>query len=299
MSSEKSSIIIKVVLLSVLAVVLVGVMLFFMFSRWAHKRLYFSFGDFGKSELQLSEVYSKEQIKKMNFSLVSADIDVKYSNSDEIKLEIYDKDDKSYNVSLTDGMLDLDFSKVSRICIGFCYSDRRVVMYLPEEFQGNIDVSTASGEVDIESFVNSDIKVTTASGDVEVKGASKVSVSTASGEAILKDIPNVNVKTISGDISVSNVQTLEGSSVSGSVYVNNLKGSIDFKTTSGDYELDNIYLDKSSRLSSVSGEVEINGINPIYVSTSTISGDARVNTSDRKSDIELNIKTTSGDIEVN
>jgi len=87
--------------------------------------------------------------------------------------------------------------------------------------------------------------------------------------------------------------------VSGSVEVNGLTSYINFKTTSGDYELFNINLDMNSKLSSISGDVEINGINSVYVNTSTVRGDIEVNSSDRKSDIELSIKTTSGDIEVN
>lgn len=296
--NSKNSIIIKVVLLSVLAVFLVGVMLFFMLSKWSFKRIKFSFGDVKSSKLVISETYNVNDINKIDFKLVDSDVDIRYSENDEVRLEVYDKNDNNVDVSLTDGILSVDFEKFSNICIGFCFNNRKTILYLPKEFNRDININSASGDVLINSFPNSSVSVSTASGDIKVEGALKGKINSTSGEVFLRDIPVIDIKTISGDIDIINVTSLEGSSVSGSVEVNGLTSYINFKTTSGDYELSNINLDMNSKLSSISGDVEINGISSVYVNTSTVSGDIEVNSSDRKSDIELSIKTTSGDIEV-
>ncbi len=296
---NSNSIIVKIVLLVILAVFLIGVMLFFMLSKWGFGRFYFSFGDSKSSELVVSEIYNVSDVKKVDLNLLDSDVDIKYSDGNDIKLEIYDKNSKNILYGLKDGLLTVDFERKSIICIGFCFNNRKTVLYIPKEFDKFIEVDSASGDVNIDNFVNANFDVSTASGDVKLNGAKEGSVNTVSGEVNVRDIPTLSVKTISGDIFIENVNSLNGSSVSGSVDVISLNGFINFKTTSGDYELKNIILESNSKLSSISGEVLIEGINEVYVNTSTISGEIEVNTSDRKSDIELTIKTTSGDIEVN
>ena len=58
-------------------------------------------------------------------------------------------------------------------------------------------------------------------------------------------------------------------------------------------------IDSNSSIYTVSGDVDVNNHkNNFYVETNTKSGDVNINKIDRKSDIVLSIKTTSGDINV-
>ena len=297
--NNKSSIIVKIVLLSILAVVLLAIMMFFMVSKWNFRKISFNFGNGESSKLVVTEIYNVNDINKIDFKLLDSDVDIRYSDSDKVKLEIYDKNSKNILYGLNEGVLSVDFEKKSIICIGFCFNNRKTILYLPKEYSKSIVIDTASGDINIDNFSLATIDVSTASGEVDVIGAKEGDVSTVSGEVNLRDIPLLKVKTISGDIEIYNVVSLEGSSVSGEVNVTSLKSYINFKTTSGDYELNDIHLDRNSKISSISGEVQIDGLNLVYVNTSTISGEVQIGSSDRKSEIELSIKTTSGDIEVN
>lgn len=298
MNSSKNSIIVKIVLLSILTVVLLGVMMFFLTSKWFFRKFDFNFGSVDKYKLVLTETYNVSEISKFDFSLRDADLSVKYSDSNEVKLEIYDKDEKRVTTNLSDGVLSVNFDNYSSVCIGFCFDYRRVVLYVPKDYNNIMSFSSASGDITVENFVDSNVSVSTASGDVKLLGALKGDVNTASGEVTVRDISTLNVKTISGDIYIRNVSDLKGSSTSGDVEVRGIGNSINFKTTSGDIDLERVILKQNSKLSSVSGDIDVSNINQVYVNTSTVSGDVDVLNSDRKSDIELSIKTTSGDIDV-
>ena len=256
----------------------------------------------------VKNILEKIKIKKQDNSPIDTNILFKAVDAQDVIKEVEVKNsenlinaENSKNIlyGLNEGVLSVDFEKKSIICIGFCFNNRKTILYLPKEYSKSIVIDTASGDINIDNFSLATIDVSTASGEVDVIGAKEGDVSTVSGEVNLRDIPLLKVKTISGDIEIYNVVSLEGSSVSGEVNVTSLKSYINFKTTSGDYELNDIHLDRNSKISSISGEVQIDGLNLVYVNTSTISGEVQIGSSDRKSEIELSIKTTSGDIEVN
>ena len=71
-------------------------------------------------------------------------------------------------------------------------------------------------------------------------------------------------------------------------------------TTSGDIKIVTLNIDTESEINTISGDIEIdNNECNCYIDFSTISGDNHIKKSDRKSDLVLKVKTTSGDISVN
>lgn len=297
--NKRNSIVIKIIALSILAFVLIAFMFACLHLSFNHRGFdkWFNFGS-NDYKLVKSETYNLDEIKKINFDLISADIDIRYSDVDTIKLDIYDKDEDSVNVSMSDGVLDVNYDKFSNFCIGFCFDSRRIIMYLPQAFSGELKIDTSSGDVNVLDFRNTDMIITTISGDVRVSGAKDIKVKTTSGEIDVTNVSDLIVNTKSGDIEALDVNNIVGKTTSGSLEVYRLKGSIDFSSISGDVDLSDVNLEKDSKISTVSGDVEIERINLVDILTSTVSGDIDIYTSDRNSNIKLNIKTTSGDIEV-
>ena len=76
--------------------------------------------------------------------------------------------------------------------------------------------------------------------------------------------------------------------------------SVSALKASGDINIDELDIKENSRIEAKSGDVTINNnVCNCYVEAETNSGDKSINKFDRKSEIELKIKTTSGDISVN
>lgn len=298
--SKRNSIVLKIVFLSILAFALIGFMFFCFYFTFNHNKFKGDWFDFKEESYKLvkSETYSVEEIKSIYLDFTSADIDVRYSDNDTVKIDLYDKDESDFNVSVNNGILEVKHNRSFDFCIGFCFTSRRAILYLPQSFSGEIKIETDSGDVRIPDLRSSDMIINTVSGDVSVSGAKNISVKTTSGEVDINNVTDLKVSTKSGDIEIMDVSNVSGDTISGSLEIFRLRDSIDFKTTSGDIDLSDVILNRNSKLSTVSGDVEIERINLVNVITSTVSGDTEVYTMDRTSKIELNIKTTSGDIEV-
>ncbi len=271
--------ILKITLLSILSVFLIGIMIFVIVAKWSFESFSNVFKDKNNYELIYSEIF--DDVNNVNFDLVNADLDIRYSNDDKVKLEIYDNNKESFDVNFSESSLSVKFKSFKAFCIGFCFSNRRAVLYLPQDYSGKIDVYSASGEIESKSFKSSNILISTVSGDVFLEGA--------------KD---TNIKTVSGDITIYDADSLLGSSTSGSLEVYNLLSYIDYSSVSGDIDIYNFKVLSNSNISTISGDVNIEGINPVNINTSTVSGEVEVNTKDINSEIKLSIKTTSGDIEI-
>lgn len=311
--SNKSYNLIKIVILSVIALALIFILVILLGGKLKNK-FFFEMND--NTKLVYSKEYDVNSFNKFNFDLSSADLDVIYSENNNIKLELYEREENNVSVNEDGNTLEVNFSKNRSICFGICYSSKRAKLYLPKDFKGNLDVNSSSGDISMDDYSNisGNIKSTSGnidirgiematvrstSGDINVNNANSLDVSSTSGELILGSIPTLKFETTSGDVSVREVNEITGRTTSGEVEINNVNGRIDINTTSGDVEIKYALLNKNSNISTVSGEVDIRLNEAVNVDVNTVSGDKDIYNIDRNSDIKLKINTTSGDIEVN
>ena len=81
--------------------------------------------------------------------------------------------------------------------------------------------------------------------------------------------------------------------------IESVDGKLNLETTSGDIKIGKLNLTSNSSIGVTSGDVIISKTNDIYIDAHVVSGDTRINTNNRKADVELKVKTISGDIIVN
>lgn len=293
--SGKSLKILKIVLLSIAVIALTGFMVFVLI----FKNLNFSF-NFKSEEYNMvfDEKYNISDVNLINLDVIDADVYVKYGDTDEVRMQIFDKDVDKFKVSFENGTLKLNYDIRSSLCIGICMFNRKVIVYLPKEYSKNLVIESASGDIELGSLSLAQLDISTASGDVLVRGASKLKVKTASGNVTANDINELDVKTISGDIELANIKNVKCHTTSGEINIHEIDGYLDISTVSGDVDIKNVNLTNNSSISTVSGEVDVSLVNSVYINTSTKSGDIDVYKNDRFSEIQLDIQTTSGDIEV-
>lgn len=235
----------------------------------------------GEKTLLASEEYASQDIFK--FNVLSKEADVKFVVGDTpnlVKVNVYGSKKEEAKVSLNGNVLDISY-RPSNFCFGFCFDDSLIEVVLPSDYAGDIMVNAVSGDVLMDSFDAQNLNIKTVSGEVKVGDYENLEIETVSGDVNVLHADNLKVKTISGEISISSVANL-----------------LDLSTTSGDIDIKDIVLLKNSKIKTVSGDVEIERCNNIYVSSKTVSGDVDIRYNNRMSDVELNITTTSGDIEI-
>lgn len=230
---------------------------------------YFIRGDFRHIEPKLvdSKEISYNDVTSINLSLISTDIIIKKTEGEVIKVEYYSNNDRNPSIEIVDNVIKIEEDEFNSACIGFCNINRKAILYIPSQYAGAYNFVTISGDIDSEiDMTNNQVIITTVSGDIK-----------------LNEVNNISTTTTSGDVNIKNII-----------------GQINAITTSGDIKIETFNINTESSINTVSGDIEIdNNECNCYVEFSTISGDNHIKKSDRKSDIVLKVKTTSGDISVN
>lgn len=259
---NKDKIIVKITLLSIVAILLIGFMIFMMNERM-------EFGFMSQEKLDGKPIYTKkysiEEVNYLDINSISADIFVYPSEDNDIKVEIYgrEKDKNAYQINLTEEGLKIKQGKRNHFCIGFCSLDQRIVLYLPDTYTKDMKIHSVSGDIESRKEFVSNLDLQTVSGEVEIESAKTLTATTTSGDIEIGKVGDVSLEAVSGDISIRDLA-----------------------------------LTKKATIHTVSGDVEIERTNDIYITTSTTSGDVEIEKNNRNSDIQLKVTTTSGDIDI-
>lgn len=275
---DKPLAIIKLVLLSFIALLLTGILIVLLIDPKNNINfLKFS----SKSEL----IYQKEitdPIKKIQVTTKASDIQIENSNSDKISVKFYgEKEDKELNLTSDNEVLKID-EEETYFCVGICnFVEHKIIISIPKDIDYELALQTTSGDVYVPDISLTNISIKSVSGDIGMINADKA-----------------KLETTSGDIEVHNVSDLTVKTVSGEVDVNQIKRSCNIKTTSGDIDIELLEITHNSKISTISGDVEISSNVGSYVKTKTVSGEVDIQNNDRYAKTELVVTTTSGDIEV-
>ena len=113
-------------------------------------------------------------------------------------------------------------------------------------------------------------------------------------EVIVPSGTEVSAKSVSGDIEVTNVQgELKAETVSGEVEIQEAEKLVSAKSVSGNVEVDSARGTENIEISSVSGDVKVDGLEASRVTFESVSGDIEITDADCG---RASIKTVSGDV---
>jgi len=274
--NNKAVTITKIILLSIIAIILTIILIVLLVNPVKMR----AFNLTGKNELVYDEEIT-QAIKKLKVDTRSADIRIESNNSDKISLKVYAEDKEDIHYKTENETLNIKENK-THFCIGICnMPTTEIIISIPKTQEYEASLITISGDVYIEEAQLSSLNLKTTSGDIRVQSAKEAVVTTTSGDISLNKVENLKLTTTSGDTELREII-----------------GSCQIKTTSGDVEIDTLKINENSKITSVSGDIEIQRNSNSYVKTETVSGEVRVENNNRYAESELSIKTTSGDIEV-
>lgn len=274
---NKTYIMIKLSLLSVITIALVGILTFLLMGgtkyhwKWNFKK---------EQNIIYEETYSVSELEQINIDVKSTDITVKPSPDDAIHITIYGEKEEEATSILENNQLTIIKNSKNHFCFGFCFTNNNeIVLSVPIEMSTNLNFKTTSGDIWINDLKNVILNSETSSGDIE-----------------FGTVKNAYLKTQSGDVEGKNIETAIIHTSSGDIHLANIVGQVDLKTSSGDMKLDTFQILESSSIQTSSGDVTISHITDCYINTKTRSGDTYIKENNRFSEIELQIETSSGDI---
>ena len=270
--------------------------------------LYFYSG--GYKSIVKEEIYDLEQIDNIDLKLKSSDVKFFVSENNELKIIQYgNNDSKEFEENKDSNSIQIIDNPINFMFFNFGNNSRYEV-YLPNSYKGNLIVETVSGEITLNNF-NLELKkieIQSVSGDIELDSSfitKESKFKTVSGEITINKVNSdeIVLDTTSGDIEINNISSSDSNitTVSGEISLNYVSNMVKIKTTSGDVEINDLMINKDSKISTVSGEIgiNINRESNCIIKTDTLSGSVHIrNNNYQNGDYELDLKTTSGNIEI-
>lgn len=269
--------IVRVVLLSIIAIALIFILIVLLNGKVNIK----GFTLYEKTELVYEENYN-EEVNNLNIYTTGNDVIIEEKEQEAINVKVYDRKDTQPEVYVKDNTLVIKNKKDISIGISFgILGSSKIVITVPKNNTYNLKVEGTSS--DTKSSIN----------------LKNVDIKVISGDVNLKDTLDTTIKNVSGDVELGSTNELSISTKSGDINVASVNSKLTIETISGDVNIANLLLDSDSSIKVTSGDVTIGKTNDIYINTSIVSGNVKVNRNNRHAKNELSIKTTSGDIKVN
>ena len=292
---NKGLIIFLITTLSVISILLIMFMIGLLNNHsWFNS---FLFNYTVSNELVIDETYD-DNFNKINIEASAADIYIKESNDEFVKAIIYGDKDKTI-VDTKNSELKIELKE--KRCIGFCFNYKisKIEIYLPKDYNDEINITNKLGDIKIDEFLNANINVSEDCGDVTIKSGNIVNVNNKYGDITLNNAQTANIDAKAGDVKIGIVNDVTVNNDFGDIKIDKVNNYLNLKNNCGDIKIDNIDLHKNSYIIDDLGDIEIGNTNEIYIDAKVSLGDVKVNNNYNKSDITLKIDNSCGDIKVN
>ena len=230
--------------------------------------------------------YPAEQINAITINTTRADVQITRGEGDEIRLELTGKgkENGSGNATLkseqTGDQLAVSVQQSGSTL--FSRNSAQLQVVLPARQFDRLQVKTASGDMRIEEASATSLDISSVSGDIQAEGltGNELTVKTTSGDIIVDTwTGNATVTSVSGDQELIRFK----------------EGSLSSSTTSGEVDVMDLTEGQDLRITTVSGDVEVEG-ELANGQISTTSGEITVNAG--KLDSGLTLQSVSGDLRI-
>lgn len=247
------------------------------------------------------ETVSADELNSINIDCAHYDMKIYFTSGNEISVKQYDVDDANlFELEIRDGELRVKVE--SKIRLVMFYYEPRLEIYLPDDYAGNVSLTTTSGNINCTEFVSWDnTQLKTSSGTIRLENGIRCSDLTAQSSSgtirmggIFSD--SANIKATSGTVTLGDIEAqgaLNVSTSSGSIRTGNIKaGFVAILASSGTIKLGEISADGDISLSTTSGTIATEGAACKSFKSASSSGTLRHG--DITASGSVNISTSSG-----
>lgn len=291
---NKSLIITLIIVLSIIALVVLGFLVFLL--TGSRRFSYFNFGSSVSDELVLDESYEFD-FERIVVDTSSAKVEIKPSSDEQIKVLAYGNKER-VNVNTQGGKLSITIKE--KKCFGICFNQKmdKVELYVPSTFAKELEINNAYGDINIGDFPQANISVDEDCGDVFVQSGNEVKIENRYGDIEIEEANIAHVKESAGDVTIGKVQDATIHNNFGDIKVKEVLNFMDIKQDCGDVKVEKVILNKDSKIENNLGNIKIGETNEIYIEAKTSLGDTKINQNYHKADVNLKIENSCGDIKV-
>lgn len=293
MKKNKILTIILIIILSILAIIITWLMVNMITGKININN--FRIVSSTSKELVIDETYNIN-FNKIDIKLESGDVYIKESSNDDVRVVVYgDKEKTTVNTNNSELVVNVE----SNLCIGICFNiNSKVEVYLPKNYENIIKVHNQYGDIEVGNFENATVEIKEECGDVSVLSANIANINNEYGDINIGKVKEANVSDSAGDIEIDTVYDAKIDNQYGNIDISRVLNYLDINNDYGDIEIDNITLNKDSKITDDLGNIEIGKTNEIYIDADTELGNVKIGNNYPKSEVTLKIKNNCGDIEV-
>lgn len=228
----------------------------------------FNFTKLGKksNEVIFDTSYELETVESLEIISDLGDVKFEESMDDKIRVIAYGENNEDLRVSSENNRLKIDYSNYTNSGFGFnfnfCTND--IIVYIPQNYDKEINLELAYGDVEIIDLENATINIKEDCGDIK-----------------LGKVKNLSVENDYGDVKIESILN---------------KFSID--SDCGDVKIDSIAIKEDSSIKSSYGDVKIGETNDIFIDSKVDLGEVKVAKNNRYSEVTLTIEADCGDVKV-
>lgn len=226
----------------------------------------FQFGNMSKSKNKiLEQEYEVNSIKNIQIASDAGDVQIKTSENDKIKVVAYGENANKLNIESTSSKLQVEYKNNGYIFFGFNRYKSEIIVYIPANYENDINVDIDYGNLVSEDFENATINVKEDCGNIE-----------------LGKIKNAYIKNDCGNVKVKSITN-----------------KLDIKTDCGNIEIQELDIKENSKLQCDLGNIAIGPTNDIFIDATVDLGKSNINKNNRQSQITLKVNVDCGNIDVN
>lgn len=289
---NKKLIIFLIVLLVIICIILVGFMISLLKGGFR-----FGFWHNVSDELVIDKEYD-ENFDKIVIKSGAADVYVRESSSDKFKVVAYGEKEK-IDVKVYNNQLTIESYLKKSSFIFFNNKIAKIEVYIPYDYDKELNINNNFGNIEIEEFSKANIKVEEDCGDVTIKSGNKVVVHNSYGDIKVEEALEADIKQSAGDVEIGKVRDIKVKNNYGDIKIGKVENSLSVEEDCGDVKIDDLVLNKSATIKNSFGEIKIGSTNEIYIDAKTDLGDVKIENNYNKSDITLKLENSCGDIKVN
>ena len=264
----------------------------------------------------------EENMDTLNIEVEDRSITIEPTTASTITIEHYRKDDETWDIDLSDGVLSITQTKDRDFFDWFNWGitmqdKKQIVVMIPETYMFDVDMSTHTGDITFADFDElKDVSIKTTTGDIllENYSSSKLNIESNTGDVTLDQITVTNqleVEVTTGDIRVkevdANAMTL--SATTGNIHVDHATThAISTNTNTGDIQIEDVMADTFD-LSASTGQIKVIDVDlenrSLYLDTNTgdiiVDGYRQGNqyTYVNDENYYIDASTSTGDIKIN
>lgn len=161
--------IVLIILLVLIIIALVNFMIYAIINRNNDYSVRFSLIAFGDNTEKIFEKeYEPEELDKIKVDVSSSNVFVEKADTDKIKITAYGDKEEKINETTNNRELSITKNKMRVFIFAmFYWCDEKIIIQIPNDYNGEFDINTTSGDIVAPSLENNITNLESSSGKIE------------------------------------------------------------------------------------------------------------------------------------